>query len=164
MHCWHVRCVRMRYTVAIKPEAWRRIYWTKVPIDTLVSVHARGGVRRRTSRATAAAVTTRNSQVRSSYPLTTARRARARSRTWPARSRTTGLVTSDSVALATETAQSRWNSWRHSASIVAVQDSPISVLNIAWYRWGSGHFSPRYCWTNAARALSVVSISSIALS
>jgi RNA polymerase sigma-70 factor (ECF subfamily) len=56
------------------------------------------------------------------------------------------------------------NSWRHSTSIVAVQDSPISVLNIAWYRWGSCHFSPRYCRTNAARALSVVSISSIALS
>jgi len=30
----------MRYTVAIKPEAWRRVYWTMVSIDTLVSVGA----------------------------------------------------------------------------------------------------------------------------
>ena len=67
------------------------------------------------------------------------------------------------TAPAVETPQSRLNCWTHSTSMVAVQGSPISVLNIAWYRWGSCHCSPRYCRTNAARALSVVSTSSIAL-
>ena len=34
------RLIRMRCTVAIKPEAKRQIYWTKVSINTLVSISA----------------------------------------------------------------------------------------------------------------------------
>jgi hypothetical protein len=34
------RLIRMRRTVAIKPEAERQIYWTMVSIDTLVSIGA----------------------------------------------------------------------------------------------------------------------------
>src|SRR5229473_8693133 len=34
------RLIRMRCTVAIKPEAERQIYWTMVSIDTLVSIGA----------------------------------------------------------------------------------------------------------------------------
>jgi hypothetical protein len=39
-----VRLVLTRSTVAIKPEALRRIYWTKVLIDPFVSVGATSGV------------------------------------------------------------------------------------------------------------------------
>lgn len=51
MRCAHV--IRSdRYTGTIKPEAWRRVYWTNVSTDTLISGGATSGVRwgRTTSR------------------------------------------------------------------------------------------------------------------